>query len=310
MGPLTLFLTAGVLLALLATGWVAYACLHPKRKTYAYALANNWPTDPRQLGFEFIEQQFQLADGTATTGWIIQGTQCNGPLIVMTHGWNSSRYAMLHRVPVMTPFASRVLVYDLRGHGDSTASITHMGTTESDDLQQILGQIDGQGQPLVLYGSSMGAGVTLAAAAVASPAGPPLAGVIVEGPYRSFQEPLAGQLRARNLPAFPLTNLTTAFLAWYLGGLSGFDRVALAGRVPCPLLVLHGTADPICHLDSGQQIANAAAQGRLVTFVGAGHGNLALYDEPRYLEALTRFFEAVQSHHATTQANTTLSPVH
>ena len=57
-------------------------------------------------------------------------------------------------------------------------------------------------------------------------------------------------------------------------------KAAFAARLPCPLLVLHGTLDEICPHDDGQQIAAAAAPRSLfISISGAGHNDLWT-DEP------------------------------
>ncbi len=286
MGLLNLFAAAAGLLVLAGSAVVVGRLQNPQRKTYAFALAHGLPTDPADLGLVSTERTFRFADGSKTVGWVIEGAKASGPVVIISHGWNSCRYGSLVRVPLLMRFASRLVVYDLRGHGESTAPTSRLGTTEADDLLQLVDQLDDLQTPVVLFGSSMGAGTAIAAAAKGSAR---IAAVIAEGPYRYFREPIAGRLRCSQLPTFPLSHLATAFMAVRLGGLRRFDRAALAAGIPCPLLVLHGSADPVCRLDSARQIADAAPAGQLVVFPGAGHGNLAMFNESAYIDAMTTF---------------------
>lgn len=291
MGPFNLLLAAVVLLVLGGTVVLVRTFARPQRKTYAFALAHGLPADPGELGLAFTQRQFRLSDGTVTPGWIMDGNCSSGPVIIVSHGWNSSRYGSLARVGLLADYASQLVVYDLRGHGDSTAPTCRMGTTEAHDLLQIVGQLDNPDQPIVLYGVSMGAGISIAAAAADEPQAFRIAAVIAEGPYRWFGEPIAGQLRCRQLPAIPFVHLASAYLAVRLGDLRAFDRAALAAKMRCPLLVLHGTHDAVCRLDSGQQIADAADQGKIVAIHGGGHGNLASVDAQSYRRAVETFLE-------------------
>jgi len=302
LGVLNLFIFAAVLLVGVGTIALIYATLHPKRKTYAYALAVGLPTDPGELGMEYVEHQFRFADGSTTQGWSIQGAAPSGPIVIISHGWNSSRYGALLRVAMLAPYASRVVVYDLRGHGDSTASTAGMGVAEVDDLACLIEQLDVSGTgvpgakevPVVLYGSSMGAGISIAVAGSApNPVAGRIIGVIADGPYRYFLEPMIGQLRARKLPAFPCAWLARAYWSLRVGGLGGYDRVGYARRLDGALLVLHGTADPICRFESGKQIAAAANSGRLVAFEGGGHGDLVAVDQTLYEQSLEAFFSGL-----------------
>ena len=157
-----------------------------------------------------------------------------------------------------------------------------------------MGQLDDQETPVVLFGKSMGAGVSIEAAALANGrCRQRIAAVIAESVYRHFREPIAGQLRCRNLPSFPLSHLATAFLAARLGGLGHFDRAVLAARLACPLLVLHGAADPVCPITSARQIASQAPDGQIVEFPDGGHSNLALVDELAYIEAIETFMTSI-----------------
>ena len=291
MGLVNLFATAAALLIVLGTARVVYVLQHPKRKTYAYALATGLPGDPGELGLNYTEQTFRFADGSTTPGWIIEGANPHGATVVVTHGWNSSRHGSLLRVPTLAPHATRLVVYDMRGHGESSAPVCLMGTREADDLLAIITQLDGPDTPIVLYGSSMGAGVSIATAAKADPAtAARIVAVIADGPYRHFHEPIAAQMRVQSLPPFPFARLAAAYLTLRLGGLAGFDRAILAAAVRCPLLVLHGSADPICNVESGRLIARAAPRGQLTEITGGGHGDLAAIDPDTYKGALAELF--------------------
>ncbi len=294
MGLLNLFAAAGFVL--LAVGSVAliYTLQRPNRKTYAYALAKGWPGDPGEQGLVFTEREFKFSDGTATPAWIVEGRNPAGPVVIMSHGWASSRYASLGRMPLLIASVSRLVLYDLRAHGDSTATLCCMGTTEVRDLLDVVEQVAGAGTPIVLYGSSMGAVISIAVAALATTGTHPIAGVIVEAPYRYFVEPIIGQLRLRRLPSFPFAWIATAWMAVKLGGLRGFDRVAHAARLQCPLLVLHGTDDPISRFESGEQIAAAAPGGQLVVFEGGGHSDLAVIDQGRYIQAVDQCLGSIR----------------
>ncbi len=288
---LNLYILALAMIILASSAAVVFKLQYPKRKTYAYALAKGLPTDPDQLGFEAQERRYVFADGSTTLGWEIVGKSPGGPVVIISHGWNSSRYGSLLRVPVLAPFASRLIVYDLRGHGESTAPISCLGTLEADDLLRVVEQIEGTDAPVVLYGVSLGAGVSIVAAANADEATVRrITAVIADGPFRYFGEPLRGHLRCRKVPAFPIAHLSAAYAWLRLPGLAQYDRAAYAARLACPLLVLHGTDDPICRFESGQQIAAVAPRGRLVAFEGGSHGDLIATDNPLYVQSLESLF--------------------
>ena len=291
MGLLILFSFALVVLIGVSTVVLARRMTHPHRKSYAFAVAQKLPLDPAQLQLRSQEITLKYDDGTSAPAWVIEGEDGAGPLVVITHGWANCRYGALLKAALYVPYAWRVVVYDVRGHGDSTARTTTLGGREAEDLLALLDQVEHEGKGVVLVGSSMGAVATLLAAAQLSrgEASHRLVGVVVDGPYCSQLEPVVTHLRRDGLPAQPVAWLAHQLLRLTVRGYGQYDGVRAARELRCPLLVLHGTDDPICSIDSGRAVAQVAGRGRLIEFAGAGHGGLWSFDRERYAQALGAF---------------------
>ncbi len=291
MGLLVLFAVAALFIVVVGTLVLVRRMVRPNRKSYAFAIARKLPVDPAEFQLAAEETMLRYDDGTSAPGWLVQGRQADGPVIIITHGWANSRFGSLIKLPFYASFASMIVIYDVRGHGDSTAATTTLGVREADDLLALLDQVNREGRPVVLVGSSMGSVATLRAAAMLSRDDAPhrLVGVIVDGPYLKEAEPVAAHLRRDRLPAQPFTWLADRVLRLTLPGYGCYDAAAMAAKLTCPLLVLHGSEDPICSVASGRRIAEAARDGRLVEFPGAGHGRLWLHDEARYQNAVAAF---------------------
>ena len=287
MGLLILLAEGLGLVVVVGTAWIIHAMTHPQRKTYAFALARRIPADPSDVGLKAHEITFNLRDGTASPGWLIEGRRADGPVVIVSHGWNSSRYQAISRAPLLADIASQVVLYDLRGHGDSTASSCRMGMVEVDDLISVMDQVSTDGKPVVLFGASMGAGISIAAAA--RDGSQKVAGVIAEGVYRHLLEPLRAHLKGLKLPSFPFAHLASCYIESCRGRFGEFDRARFAACLECPLLVLHGSDDPVCGIEAAQRIAEAAPKGELVVIEGGGHADLAEVDRGRYLDAIEQF---------------------
>jgi pimeloyl-ACP methyl ester carboxylesterase len=238
----------------------------PPRRTYAWAVAKGSPGDPGELEKPRRFERFEFSrDGTTFVGWSIEGDAPLGPVVVLTHGWADSKVGGLARAEVVAALASRVVAWDLRGHGESGGTST-LGLREKDDLLALIDTLE-EGTPIVLFGWSLGAGVSIAAAAETAR----VVGVIAESPYRLAATPAGNVLEARSMPwrvNLPLAlRLVGSAAAW-----RGFDRCAIAARLCVPLLVIHGEADVVSPFADGRAIA-AAARGELVP-LKAGHNDL------------------------------------
>jgi len=298
MWGLLLLLLAGLALVLLiGAAMIVRAIARPPRKTYAHALAKGDPTDPSELGRAAEAVTFRLPDETTTPGWIIAGDAPDGPTVVILHGFGDSRFGAMTRIAMLGPHASRLVVFDLRGQGESTATYCRGGETEVADAIAILNQLGDR--RVVLLGYSMGGQIAMAVAGRLAQRGDErVIGVIADGPYRRWQTPIVGTLRCKGLPAFPLVPLARAMIVLGMGRAVLFDRGVDAGAMRCPMLILHGEADPVCPIEEARSLAEASPAATLVTFEEGTHLDLDACDPARYQDAVGTFFTRVAREHA------------
>jgi len=275
-------LLVGLLLAFLwSVAWTIWRLTHPPRRTYASALARGRPGDPGELpagpGGErrtFTSWPLRTIDGLDLPVWDMRGDDPAGPVLIMTHGWGDSRIGALTRAQPLFASVSRVVMWDLRGHGDAPGT-SRLGTREVDDLIALIAHVKGDTPECVaLLGWSLGAGVSIAAAA----RDPDRAMcVIAEAPYRLAITPARNVLRGMGLPR----GISTRVAFWLLGldfgvgpSWRGFDRAAFASQLRAQLLVIHGDADDICPIDDARAIAVSSTRAELIEVRGAGHHSL------------------------------------
>lgn len=250
----------------------------PPRRTYSWAVARGKPGDPGELPVTRSFREWSFASrGHSFPAWDIMGDDPAGPLVVVTHGWGDSRVTMLDRADALCRLSSRVVVWDLPGQGDAPG-LCSLGVREPEDLSALLAALPA-GEPVVLYGFSLGAGVSIVAARAVSGAG--LVGVIAEAPYRVPATPARAVLHQTGMPY--RWNLPCAL--WWIGlrlrgGLAAasFDRCEHAALVAVPLLVIHTEEDEICPIQDGESIAAAAPKGLMLRVVGGDH--LGLWTNP------------------------------
>lgn len=280
---LALILAVGFVIAWVSGVLYARTVLrNPPRRTYGTAVARNQPGTPQELDAArfgvgprpFSEWRLERASGRAVGRmlpvWDIPGDNPSGPAVILTHGWGDGRIGGLLRLEPFIAVASRVLLWDMTGHGDAPreAGKCELGRTESADLVALIEKTEG---PVVLFGWSLGGGVSIVAGTH-----PRVIGVAVEAPYTLPQVPASRVMTAKGLPGLGLlrTALTTiGGTAWQRVG-GPFDRAQRATALTVPLLVLHGVNDPVCPIDGGRAIANAHPAAELVAIDGARHNDL------------------------------------
>ncbi len=281
---------------LMTAARVAWVLTHPPRRTLAFAVSRGWPASPLEVpeamgGSRRFEEWLLRARGRDLPVWDIPGDGGPAaPIVVFTHGWGESRLHGLWRLAAWLPCCSRVLLWDMPGHGEAPGTC-RLGSDEHLDLLALVEHLRGEGehegpggtnQPaIVLHGFSLGAGVSIVAAAVAGPAR--IAAVVAEAPYRVPQTPARAVMHHAGL-GLPLARAAAQGLLgvawgqglWWAtrGRAPRFDRAAWAGRLSVPVLVLHGEADLICPPADGQAVAAAAKRGRFVAVAGAAHLDL------------------------------------
>lgn len=278
-------LALGLAIAIaIATLLVIRRLRRPPRRTYAWALARNLPSDPSELDDPRDFTPFEItACNHRLPAWSITGDDPAGPLVIATPGWGDSKIGILPRLPALLPKASRIIAWDPPGTGESTTTsgkpgLCYLGTREPRILIDIIDEHAEPHERVVLLGWSLGAGASIAAAALdAESESPRVAAVVAEAPYRRPWTPAFNVLRMARLPyringpiAFALLGLRlTRHPMW-----KGFDRARLAATVRVPLLLIHGTDDEICPFADSRDIAAATPNATLLPIPGAGHNNL------------------------------------
>ncbi|MCP3904654.1 MAG: hypothetical protein GY715_13590 [Planctomycetes bacterium] len=251
-----------------------------------------------------------MSPGPATSTWSIPGFDGEpilgvahepaGPprgVILLAHGFKGYRdYGMFPRLA--TTMADAGLVahrfnFSHSGMTELVATFARPELFERDtwnrqvhDLRAVLdaigrGTIAGRGLPCVLFGHSRG-GVSVlltAGRGAGDPAAPPLAGVITasapsqcsslgdDDARRLLDDGFLESPSARTGQAL---RVGRAFLQEQLDDPAGHDLLALATRITCPVLVVHGADDPTVPAASARELGDAIGDHADVVVVPDG----------------------------------------
>jgi pimeloyl-ACP methyl ester carboxylesterase len=306
LGLLQLLAIGAVGAWIVAVFYTAWSLLHPPLRTYAWALHRGVPGDPSELDDPLPFETLTINSNKQTLhAWKIIGRNPAAPRLVLIHGWGSSSIGALKRIPHLAHYASEIITLDLPGHGES-AGTSQMGATEHTDLDTLLSSLDDP-KPTIVYGWSMGAGIALRFGRDYQDQHN-IRAVIAESPYIHAATPARNVINLRGLPT--KLNLKPAImLMGLLKGVgphwTGFARDQIASGLQVPLLLIHGSEDPVCPLSDAQQIQSKAPDAVLIEIPGAGHNNIWTVPEFTQIAA-----DEIQSFIDSNATNSKQSPSH
>jgi uncharacterized protein len=151
-----------------------------------------------------------------------------------------------------------VCVPDYRGYGKSTGPLSQDGIDA--DVEAAWKEVAKRypASQIIIYGQSLGSGFATRLAAKHTPRV-----LILEAPYTSLKDVAASQYPW--LPTGPLLRYPSPSREYI-------------GKVNCPVYVFHGTADQVIPYTQGEEMANTAQKGELITLVGNGHLNVQTHE--------------------------------
>lgn len=247
--------------------------------------------DPRAVSRDATAWSARTADGLTLRGWYYP-TARRRHLVVLVHGLWGSWPEMAALGGDLHGLGYDVLLFDLRGHGQSDPSRVFMGRRERADLRAVLAWAYRKGfsqDRIGWLGYSMGASTLLMEAAQ----NPDIQVAVIDSPYGSLPDLLKTQLpKHSHLPS------------WFNPGILAAARLAFGVRtddlVPIrsatrwgrrPLLLFHGEADSIVPVSQARLLARAAGPTcQAVTLPGVEHVQAYDRDPERYVAAVDTFF--------------------
>lgn len=268
MGLVVLFATAVTIIIVSLVFAAVRESLRPARRATGWALGAGWPADPDAVGVEFEEWTLDRPGGVHLPIWEVTGLDASAPVLVLLHGFGRSRLTWLPYLEDWRRRSSRVVMIDLRGHGEATPDGAGLGDPDVEDVVALVDRLAVEdGHALVVVGRSLGATVGILAAAEC----PRIDGVAAIAPYETLRIPLTNRIVLRGLPIWPAVPITLRILA-LLGRRPRSTRKA-AASLEVPVLVVQGSADAISPEPGARAIAEACPNGRYELVDKAGHGD-------------------------------------
>ncbi len=254
--------------------------------------AHNHPPvlDPRLVSPLATPWSARTDDGLTLRGWY-HPTEERRHLVILVHGMWSSWHEMAGLGRDLHRRGYDVLLFDLRGHGQSDPSRLFMGRRERGDLRAVLKWAKREGFPpdrIGWVGFSLGGSTLLMEAAQ----NPNIRVAVIDSPYGNLPELLDDQLtKYSNLPRFFNPGiLTAAHLAY---GVRTDDLIPIRSARKWgnrPLLLIHGEADTTVPVRQARLLAQAAgASCQTMMFPGVEHTEAYRENPARYVKRVDLF---------------------
>ena len=213
------------------------------------------------------------------------------PLIIIAHGWGSSRASMLRYIPHLHEAGYALLCGDARGHGASGDAPSASGVTFSEDVRATLdyasSRTDIDQTRIGVLGHSLGAFAGVLALAGGETR---VRALVTDAMPARMGSMIASELTRRGLPKFPLVPLIG--VVWKLRNRiprEAYDLPGVIDSSETPLLLIHSRNDdfiPSSELDYVLERVNRPVECLYVDC--AGHSSSA--SEQAFWERSLPFF--------------------
>jgi pimeloyl-ACP methyl ester carboxylesterase len=249
--------------------------------------------DPHRISRDAVPWSTRTQDGLTLRGWWLP-TDDHRHLIVLVHGMWSSWLEMGSLGRDLHKQGYDVLLFDLRGHGESDPSRLSLGGRERADLRAVMSWAlaEGYAEDRVGWlGYSMGASTVVLEAAH----NPSIHAAVIDSPYGDLPSLLKTQLSKHSrLPSWFNPGILTA--ARLLYGLSADELVPIKAAADWgdrPLLLIHGESDSIVPVAQALRLSRAAgASCQTLTLPGVEHVQAYRSDPEGYVDLISTFFHA------------------
>jgi alpha-beta hydrolase superfamily lysophospholipase len=279
----------GALGGAVGAAWYVSTRVSPQPRRTIY---DSYTFTPWELDVPFEAVSFRSADGLRLSGWWMPREHARG-VIVGSHGHAGQKDELLGIGSRSWRAGYSVLLFDFRGRGESDPWPQTLISREVEDLQAAVAfaRSRAPGAPVGLIGFSMGAAVSLLAAA----ADPQIAAVVADSSFTSGRDVVAHGVRSvlRMAPDILLLAADEVLQRRHGYRFSSARPIDAVARIaPRPLLLIHGSADTVVPVEHAHRLYDAAGEPHeLWVAEGAEHCGAYFADRQAYCRRVVGFFD-------------------
>ena len=253
--------------------------------------------DPPDWG-TVTERTIPAADGGFLEVWRVEPHGPSRGIVVLAHGWSRNRDRMTSRARLFGQWGFTTVYHSARDHGGSSPKKIVNGPMFARDIATVIQWV---GEPVMLYGHSMGAvGASLAAAQNPDP----IRLLFLEGCY-AHTRPALMQLYCWFNPFFGrvIAPLMLVWMDWLYGvRLESTSPARVAPGLGMPVMLIHGERDGRFPLVMARELRRAFSHAEVEMYVGPGAGHSDTSQTPGYAGAVAAFLQRYLPPRATADA--------
>ena len=285
IAALLIIITAGLLWKTRAE---AYNLLHSPMSTRE--LPDETPADYK---LEFEDVTVTNPDGMKLVGWFIPAE--NGAVIIMQHGYKSTRSELLNEAEMMHRHGYSVLITSIRAHDYSEGELITLGVYEVQDMeawyQYLLTRSDIDPDKIGILGNSYGGMLSIQYAAQNKN----IKAVVANSAFSSMKDTVSTSVKHfTGLPEFPFVPLIVFWAEQSTGiKMEEIDATKWIPQIsPRPVFLMQGGADTVISPTSGQALYDAAGDPKELWFDPAlGHVEFDKERSEEYEAKVSAFFD-------------------
>jgi dipeptidyl aminopeptidase/acylaminoacyl peptidase len=286
---ISLFLVLAVVIVFVGiSGYLGYSMTRVKRVPLERS--------PAALNLAYENISFPSLDKELTLhGWFLHGFSMER-VVIMVHGNGMNRddptIGTLDIAAQLVEHGYNVLMFDLRGYGESDGNTVSGGYYERRDLEGAVDYVKGRGfQHIGVLGFSLGAVTSLLAGAEDRD----IDAIVSDSSFADLKDIMEPEFSRRtHAPQFFLHPILFMIKIMYRVDFTAIRPIDSVAKItPRPIFFIHGEADetiPVAHAYRLLQ-ASQNSQDELWIVPGAGHTKSYITHPEEYISRVTTFFD-------------------
>lgn len=248
---------------------------------------------PADYGLPYEDVEVTSSDGLRLVGWFVPSQ--NGAVIIMQHGYKSTRKELLNEAEMMYRHGYGILLTTVRAHDHSEGEMITFGMNEVKDMdawyQYLIARDDVDLNRIGILGNSYGGMLAIQYASENEN----IKAVVADCAFSSMNDTVSTSVEFfTDLPAFPFAPLIVFWAEQETGfKLEDIDTTQWIAKIsPRPVFLMQGGADVVISADSGQRLLDAAGEPKELWFEPSlGHVDFDTEMPEEYEKRVAEFFD-------------------